>query len=485
MLKLYDSLSRQLRPLRAAAGQPLLYYSCGPTVYDYAHIGNLRAFVFADTIRRALEADGQKVKHVMNITDVGHLASDADEGEDKLEKGAQREGKSVWEVADFYIKSFLDDAQALNLLPPNGYKDKSGLAYPRATDFIQQQIDIVQRLMDKGATYQAEGAVYFDTSKFPGYGQLSGQQLDEKTVGARAEVVVDRQKKNPQDFAVWFFTVGRFAGHTMRWDSPWGEGFPGWHLECSAIIHQTLGEPIDLHSGGVDHIGTHHPNEIAQSETAFGAQLAKHWAHNEFLLVDGHKMSKSLDNFYTLGNLRDKGFSPLALRLLYLQAHYRSQMNFTWEALSAAQKFYHNLKSMADLRFQADNLPRPATIGDDYLEQVKKGVSQAVNDDLGTPAALGHLSDLADKLAGAGGVHPAAHMDQFVQLLEYLDRLLGLGLLNSADITDDQKKLLKNRERARAGNDWELADKIRRQLEDQQIELNDTPAGSAWSRRQY
>ncbi len=279
-MKLYNTLTRKVENFVPASGNNVSLYTCGPTVYDYYHIGNLRNAVFNDTLRRTLEASDYEVKHVMNITDVGHLVSDGDEGEDKLEKGARREGKTVWEVAEHYTEAFKRAMTAMNVLPPNGYKSpKYEDSYARATEFIDRQIEMVQLLIDKGFAYQTQQAVYFDVAKLPDYGILSGQRLADKEVGARSTVVTDSAKKSPHDFAVWFFAVGHFADHSMQWESPWGNGFPGWHLECSAIIHATLGDPIDIHTGGVDHIGTHHPNEMAQSEAAFGHPLAHYWIH--------------------------------------------------------------------------------------------------------------------------------------------------------------------------------------------------------------
>ncbi|MBX4197590.1 cysteine--tRNA ligase, partial [Candidatus Saccharibacteria bacterium] len=329
-MKVYNTLSRQVEDFQPLRPDLVRLYTCGPTVYDYAHIGNLRAYVFNDTLRRVLEAADYQVKHVMNITDVGHLVSDEDEGEDKLERGAARDQKSVQEIAEFYIEAFEADIAQLNILPPNGYRGPHG-PYALATDFIEQQVEIVKILIDKDFAYQTEQAIYFDVSKPQDYGKLTGQKLSDKEVAARAEVVTDAAKRHPQDFGLWFFRTGRFANHSLHWPSPWGDGFPGWHLECSAIIHATLGEPIDIHTGGVDHIGTHHTNEIAQTEAAFGIQLAKYWMHNEHLLVDNQKMSKSKGNYFRLQDIIDHDYEPLALRLLFLQSHYRSQMNFTWE----------------------------------------------------------------------------------------------------------------------------------------------------------
>ncbi len=457
-MKFYNTLGRQVEEFQPISQDEVKLYTCGPTVYDYPTVGNLRSFVFDDTLRRALQVGGYRVAHVMNITDVGHLVSDEDEGEDKLEKGAGRENKTVQEVAEMYTKAFLDDVKALNILEPNAYDMPHG-RYALATDFIAEQIEIVKILLDKDFAYRTEAAIYFDTSRLEDYGKLSGQKLSEKEVAARAEVVSDPAKHHPQDFALWFFTVGRFADHTMHWDSPWGQGFPGWHLECSAIIHATLGEPIDIHTGGVDHIGTHHTNEIAQTEAAFGHKLANYWLHNEHLMVDGQKMAKSKRNFYTLKDVSDKGFEPLALRLLFLQSHYRTQANFTWESLKAAQEHLKSLRDWADLQHQ-----KPPGVDLAALEPVKG----AVFADLNTPKALAELAELSG---------PPSR-----EVLQVLDDLLGLDLAGRPDISGEQKQLLSRRETARLSDDWQTSDQLRDKLARAGIGLNDTPDGPVWYR---
>lgn len=473
-MKLYNTLTKKVEPFEPA-GETVSLYSCGPTVYDYAHLGNLRAYVFTDTLRRTLEASGYRLKHVMNITDVGHLASDGDEGEDKLEKGAGREGKSVWEVAEFYSDAFKRDVSRLNILPPNGYKDpKRGDEYARATDFIAQQIDMVKLLLEKGFAYKSQQAIYFDVSKLEDYGQLTGQDLKEKEVAARSEVVTDESKRHPQDFALWFFTVGRFAGHSMHWDSPWGEGFPGWHLECSAIVHAIFQEPIDIHTGGVDHIGTHHTNEIAQTKAAFDKQLSRFWLHNEHMLVDGKKMSKSLGNFFTLEDVIKKGYDPLALRLLFLQSHYRSQSNFTWKAMEAAQNRLVELRRWADLRWQ----PKPTDSGTDY-SLLEQKVVEIIQEDLDSPKALAYFSGVVKDLNEV--IFPG-NQAAFVSFLETLDSIFGLSLSSRSDISDAQKSWISSREAARKNQDWAEADQLRTKLGEEGIEINDTVTGPIWSR---
>ena len=475
-MKLFNTLSRLTEELATIKPGEVSLYSCGPTVYNYYHIGNLRNAVFNDTLRRTLEAAGLKVRHTMNITDVGHLTSDADEGEDKLETGAAREGKSVWDVAAHYTEAFKNDMAAMNVLPPNTYQSpKYHDSYVRATEFIDEQIAMVQILIEKGFAYQTKQAIYFDVSKLPTYGELTGQKLADKQT-ERSEVVSDPDKHSPFDFAVWFFTVGRYQGHTMHWDSPWGDGFPGWHLECSAIIHATLDDPIDIHTGGVDHIGTHHPNEMAQTEAAYGHPLANLWVHNEFILVDGAKMAKSKGNSYTLKVVIQKGFHPLALRLLYLQSHYRSEMNFSWESVAAAQNTLLNLFAWADLKHQS-NLSE-VRLADTEITDFLKQVQQHLLDDLATSQALAEVYQYATKLAPG----MTLDHDDFDKLLSGLDKFLGLNLNNRPDITPAQKHIIAERETAREARNWAAADKLRTELRRHDLDVSDTPNGPRWRR---
>lgn len=471
-MRLHNTLTRKTEGFQPLQPGSARLYTCGPTVYDYSHIGNWRSFVFDDTLRRVLEANGFVVKHVMNVTDVGHLTSDADEGHDKLEAGAKREGKAVWDVAKNYTDVFIKDAKLLNLLPPNGYSGPIG-AYARATDFISEQVDIVELLLDKGFAYKTEQAIYFDVTKLDSYGELSGQKLSEKEVGAREEVVTDSNKRHPQDFALWFFLVGRFAEHSMRWPSPWGEGFPGWHLECSAIVHATLGDPLDIHTGGVDHIGTHHPNEMAQTEAAYGHKLANYWMHNEFVLVDGQKMSKSLGNFITLEDIIKRGFDPMALRLLFLQSHYRHQMNFTWEALEAVSQALKAIYGWADMQFQ--NLKSDGMR--ERYRQALDEINQVMADDLNSPKAVAILNGIVNQTSEVG-----ADSDSIREVIPALEKLFGLNLDKRQDITTEIKVLISEREKARLAKDWTNADELRSKLELQKISINDTSQGPVWSR---
>lgn len=478
-MKLYNTLTRKLEDFEPQHKNLVKLYTCGPTVYNYAQIGNLRAFIFDDTLRRALTIAGYDVQHVMNITDVGHLVSDEDEGEDKLEKGAAREGKTVWEVAEYYTEAFRKDVAALNILQPNAYQGRPD-GYARATDFIQDQIKLVQRLFDKGFVYQTTQAIYFDITKLADYGKLTGQKLGDKEVAARKEVVTDPDKRHPFDFAVWFFTTGHFANHSMHWESPWGDGFPGWHLECSAIIHALLEDPIDIHTGGVDHIGTHHTNEMAQTQAAYGHELSRFWLHNEFILVDGAKMSKSKGNFYTLKDLSDKGYDPLAYRLMVLQAHYRNQLNFTWESLQGAQNRLKDLQAMADLQHQADD--NASSLGNDFFHTAMDRITAALADDLNTPEALKVLSEISSHIDTYGKGLSIVNGDDFRTFLSFLDEAFGLNLRERPDISTAQRKLLMERHEAREAKDWTTSDKLRDQLEKQGIGVKDTPGGWLWYR---
>lgn len=373
-MRIYNTLSRQLEEFKPLSAHTISIYCCGPTVYDYTHLGHLFKYAMDDTIVRSLRYLGYKVTHVMNITDVGHLVSDEDAGEDKLEKGARKTGKTVWEVAEFYTDFFNRSMRDMNVNNPD--------VVCKATEHIPEMINLLRILEEKGYTYTTDEAVYFDTSKFASYGALSGQKLEEKRKAVRDEVVEDSQKKHHADFALWFKRVGRFADHTMHWESPWGDGFPGWHIECSAMSMKYLGPRIDIHTGGVDHIPVHHTNEIAQSEAATGeTPFVSYWMHHNFLKIEGEKMSKSLGNFFTLEDIRAKGFEPAALRLLFLQSHYRTEMNFTWEALKSAQNALHKLKA----HYYAES---ESVTGSLNVEPYKQAFSEALKNDFSFAQAV-------------------------------------------------------------------------------------------------
>lgn len=453
-IRLYNTLTKKLDNLEPITPSTVSMYTCGPTVYDYAHLGNLRTYIFEDLLRRVLIYNHYEVEHAMNITDVGHLASDADEGEDKIEKGAIREGKHPLEIARFYEEKFFIDCNTLNILPPHKVL--------RATESIDEQIEIIKLLQTKGYTYQDEFAIYFDTSKLADYGKLSGQKLNEKKIGARAEVVIDNRKRNPQDFVLWFFVIGKYEHHILRWSSPWGDGFPGWHIECSAIARKLLGQPFDIHCGGVDHIGTHHTNEIAQSEAAFNTQLANYWMHGEFLLINGGRMGKSEGNLRTLDSLINSGYSPLAFRYLTLTAHYRTQLNFTEANLQASQTAIARLYNFA-------RTTRPAENG---IPEAEEEFLKAVNEDLNIPNALA----LTWKMLNSDFPEP----NKLATLLKF-DEVFGLSLktpqLAKLEIPKHIQALLKQRIEAKKSQDFKLADAIREKIQQSGYELQDTPEG--------
>jgi cysteinyl-tRNA synthetase len=454
-IHLYNTASRSVEEFEPIEPGKAGLYSCGPTVYHYAHLGNLRAAIFADTLKRVLQYNDFQVTHVMNITDVGHLVSDQDAGEDKLEKGARRQGQTVWQVARFYEDAFVRDIEAVgNQLPTY---------MPRATEHIAEQIELIQQLMDKGYTYQTDQAVYYDVTKFPHYSDFSRQPLEEKQVASRQEVQEDPQKKYPADFALWFFTTGRFADHAMRWPSPWGQGFPGWHIECSAMSMKYLGPEFDLHTGGIEHIGTHHTNEIAQSEAATGRQFAHYWLHNQHLTDESGKMAKSNTDFLRLQSIIDRGFTPLDYRYFILSAHYRSIQQFSWEALQQAATTLKNLKK--------------AVVGWSEATEVETRLAQrfhrAINDDLDTPTALSIVWEMID-----------ADLDSGVKraTLNKFEQLLGLGLYNyqNEPLTDEEQQLIDQRQQARAAKDWAKADQLRHELIKRGVEVEDTVSGPKW-----
>ncbi len=455
-MKLYNTLSRKIEDFTPLNPPTVTLYTCGPTVYDYTHIGHLRTYVGNDSLRRVLETEGYQVKQVMNITDVGHLVSDEDSGEDKMEKGARLSGKTVWEVAKFFEDHFWKSVEALNIERPN--------IVAKATDHIEEQIKLIHKLEKNGFIYQTEQAIYFDISKFPDYTKLSGQSLDEKSVGSRADVVVDPHKKNPHDFALWFFTVGHFKDHVMKWPSPWGEGFPGWHIECSAMAMEYLGDTIDIHTGGIDHIAVHHTNEIAQSEAASGKPFVKYWVHHNFLQVDGEKMSKSKKNFYRIEEIVEKGFDSLALRYLFLTAHYRDKLNFTWESLGAAQNALNNLREIIR------NWDAPE-IGCAGFEQ---DFAAAVNNDLNMPQAVAIVWEM---------VHSDQPTSAKAKTILEMDKILGLGLDQylgkPIEIPAKVQKLLEKRESARKAGDFKKADELRLKIEiKENVIVQDTAAGT-------
>ena len=504
MLTLFNTLSRKKELFKPANKNEVTLYTCGPTVYHHSHIGNMRTFLFEDVLKRVLKANGYSVKHVMNITDVGHLTSDADEGEDKIEKGARREGKTAWEVAEFYTKAVKENFKDLNIIEPD--------VWSKVTDHIQEQIDWIKKLEEKGFTYQTSDGVYYETSKFAGYGKLGKQKLDELKEGARVEK--NEEKKNPTDFALWKFSPAD-KQRDMEWESPWGKGFPGWHLECSVMAQKYLGETLDIHCGGIDLIPIHHTNEIAQAEAVTGKPFVRFWLHGEFVVINPYvgtvvmcascgekntvedqdlkkeggfekkcgkcgkaitadiKMSKSDDNFTTLLTVKEKKFNPLAFRYLTFTAHYRMKLNFSWKALQAAQNALDNVYSLVA------NLGEPKVGCAEFEERFQ----EALNDDLNMPKALAILWELLKS-----DYPPEAKKASILKF----DEILGLDLKNakSVIIPDDQipndiKENVNEREEAREKKDWKKADEIRAVSAVKGYDIIDTENGSVVQRKSW
>ncbi len=467
-LKLYNTLSRRKEIFKPIKKNQVSFYHCGPTVYWTQHIGNLRGMFCADIVVRTLKYLGYQVKHVRNYTDVGHLTGDQDEGEDKIEKTARREKLTPQEIADKYIEIFETDTRDLNLLEPT-FK-------PRATQCIDDIIKMVRILLDKGYAYTTDLAVYFDVSKFKNYTQLSGQKLEEKLKGAGKAEVSDPQKKHSADFTLWFFKAGRHKNALQYWDSPFssplvknGQGFPGWHIECSVMANKYLGRTIDIHLGGLEHIPVHHTNEIAQSEAANGVKFVNYWLHNEHLLANNQKMAKSEGTGYGLAQIKEKGFNPLALRYLFLQAHYRSKQSFTWSLMESAQKGFNRLLE------QVKELgSRSGKINQEYKDKFTKKIS----DDFNIPQAFSLVQELLKS--------KLSKQDKLATILDF-DKVLGLNLdkirKEKTIIPPEIKKLGSQREQARRNEEWDKADQIRKQIEAKGFKVEDTPGGPKLSPR--
>ena len=481
-VKLYNTLTKQVEEFTPITEGKVSLYTCGPTVYDYPHVGNWASFIYWDILVRTLIASGYKVERVMNLTDVGHLVSDADDGEDKLEKGARREGKTAWDIAQFYSQDFIDGMEKLGLLAPDHLV--------RATDFIQQQLDLVQILKDKGYTYQTTDGVYFDTSKFATYADFAHLDLDAQMAGARVEA--NSEKRQPWDFALWKFTEPG-KKRDMEWPTPDSlldlppttaddpvMGFPGWHLECSAMAMSILGPTIDIHTGGIDHIPVHHTNEIAQSEAASGEQFAHYWLHNNHLKIDGGKVSKSLGNGYTLQDLAERGFSPLDFRLFILQGQFTSEGNFTFENVEAAKNRLANWRRYAELRHQTHastekdaeaSLPSMAAVS---------ALKAALQNNLNTPEALRIVDETFSSLDGRNLT--SINRQHLILFIEAIDELLGLQLMQSTpDIDDAAKRTILERRRARDNKDWQTSDTLRDELTARGIYVKDTVNDTVWS----
>ena len=455
-IKLYNTLTKQKSEFEPLNKDEVRIYSCGPTVYSYAHIGNFRTYVFMDNLRRVLEYNGYKLKHVMNITDVGHLESDADEGEDKMEKAAKKENKSPYEIAKFYTDAFFKDMDKLHIERPE--------IIAKATEHIDDMLEFAKEIVKNGYGYETSTAIYFDVSKLDKYPILSNRNVDEQIAGARVDV--DPEKRNPYDFAIW---IKAPANHIMKWDSPWGLSYPGWHLECSAMGRKYLGEEFDIHTGGVDHIPTHHENEIAQSKGACGKVPAKVWMHVEFLQVDGGKMSKSLGNVYTITQLEEKGIEALAYKMFCYTAHYRTKLNFTFEGAHSSQKALNRLRE-SYINHRNSN----ETIDNEKIEEYKNKFLEAINDDLNMPLAMSIVWEIARN---------EVKSSKLADLLIDFDKVLGLDLVDSQKYLNEQKEvelptevtqLINERKKARKEKNWELSDELRDKIKDYGYIVKDT-----------
>lgn len=532
-IQLHNTLTKNLDEFKSQKAGKVTLYTCGPTVYNYLHVGNWVAYIAWDTLVRMLRANNYDVERVMNITDVGHLTSDADDGEDKLEKGAKREGKTAWDVAEFYSQDFLAGMKRLNLLPPEHIT--------KATDYIDQQLALVRTLKEKGYTYQIDDGIYFDTSKFQAYPNFAGLDLAAQQAGAR--VTFNEEKRNPADFALWKFTP---AGEKrdMEWPTPtdlleasangsqathadamqgeaehrtepytkYGEGeaedatqqsaasnsgvsgsagqpsvavstpvmgFPGWHLECSAMAMDILGDTLDIHTGGIDHIPVHHTNEIAQSEAASGVRFSNYWLHNNHMKVNGTKISKSLQNGFTLDDLNERGFSEMDFRMFVLQSHYRSEGNFTFENVGAAHNRLHRWRNISALRHQTHDTLQEDDDKTVSLRATSQALVEALSNDLDTPEVLRLIDEAFAQIENIAVQR--IHHHGLDQLIDTIDDILGLSLRASTpDITDEQKQLVLQRQRARDNKDWAESDRIRDELAVHKIEVKDTPSGPIW-----
>jgi len=457
-IQLYNTLGREKQEFIPIKKGFVGLYCCGPTVYDFQHIGNMRAYIFEDVLRRVFEYNEYKIKHVMNITDVGHLTSDADEGEDKLMKALRREGKevnvkSMMELVKKYTDAFFEDVGKLNILRPD--------IVCEATKHIDEMIKQVKKIEKNGYTYKTSVGLIFDTSKFKKYSELGKLQLENLKAGAR--VKIDKERKNPSDFALW---ISNQPNHIMQWDSPWGKGFPGWHIECSAMSMKYLGEYFDIHCGGMDHIQVHHTNEIAQAEAATGKKWVNYWLHNEFLTMKEGKMSKSLGGFLKISDLEEKGFDALVFRYLNFTAHYRSPLSLTWESLKKAQQAYNSLRNRVSLAKKETGKENKK-----LYEKFENEFHERINEDMGIPRALATVwnmikSDLSGK--------------EKIELITKFDKVLALDLLKEKELPSGALKKIRQREKARKEKDWEKADKIRADLKENGVILEDSEEGTIW-----
>ncbi len=458
-MKVYNTLTRKKEEFIPIKPNLVTMYSCGPTVYSYAHIGNLRTYVFMDLVRRTFRYNGWKIKGVMNITDVGHLLSDGDDGEDKMQKSAREQKKTPWEIAEYFSGVFFKDIAALNIGRPE--------IIAKATDHIPDMIKFVEGLLEKGFAYEISDGIYFDISKFPSYGKLSGQSIEEKEAGARVEE--NSEKRHPADFALW---KKADKNHIMQWESPWGMGFPGWHIECSAMSRKYLGEVFDLHTGGIDAVPVHHENEIAQNEALAGKQTVNYWMHGEFMLVNGGKMSKSLGNTYTLDQLAAMGYDPLDFRFFCLNAHYRKKLNFTFEGMNAAKISRERLNNAVYSHKGGKN-----AIPAETLKKYEKEFEDAVFDDINIPLALGVVFNMLKE----------PKSNDIYNLALKFDKILGLSLdkvtpaakeETKTDVPEEIAALIEERKQAKKDKNFALADEIRSKINSLGYEVKDTREGA-------
>lgn len=451
-MKLYNTKTRQIEEFHPIEEKKAKIYTCGPTVYGFQHIGNYASYIYWDLLIRALTLDGYEVTRVLNLTDVGHLTSDGDTGEDKMEKGAKKEGKDVWQIADFYIEDFLKNFKKLNLTLPS--------KICRATDYIEQDKKSVDEMIKNGFTYETSDGIYFDTEKFTDYAKFANLNLEGLKAGARVDY--SSEKKNPSDFAVWKF-IKDGENHAMRWDYLGRPGYPGWHLECSTIIHSELGEPIDIHTGGIDHIPVHHTNEIAQTYALSKKDLAKYWLHCNFITIEGEKVSKSLGNTYTLKDLEEKGYSALDYKMWVLSGNYRSTRNFTFEELDASHNRRLNWRNKIVHKYQPIIFDMNQKVDMSPCEKLLELVSNNLN----SAEAFAYIDTFDENTP--------------LTIWDYVDQLFGLDLLkDTKDISMEQKSLIKDREEARKNKDWVKSDEIRKELEKSGITIKDTAEGPIW-----
>lgn len=457
-IKIYNTLTHKKEKFTPINSEEIKMYSCGPTVYSYAHIGNFRTYIFVDSLRRMLKYNCYNLKHVMNITDVGHLTSDADTGEDKMEKAARKEGKNPYEIADFYTNVFMEDMKKLNIDLPE--------IITKATDNISQMIEMVKEIVDHGYGYETSKGIYFDVSKLDRYPVLSNNDVEGQEAGARIEV--DPEKRNPYDFAIW---IKAPENHIMKWNSPWGKAYPGWHIECSTMGRRFLGENFDIHTGGVDHIPVHHENEIAQCKGAFGQNPSNYWMHCEFLLVDNGKMSKSLGNIYTITQLEEQGIEPLAYKLFCFSSHYRNKLNFTFEGAKSSQIALNRLRNGYLTHKNGNN-----SIEENVIKDYELRFHRAINDDLNIPEAMGVVWE---------AIRNENKCKKIAELILKFDSVLGLDLENSQkyiekttqNIPKEIEKLANKRKEAKNNKNWVEADRIRDEIQDLGYIIKDLPDG--------